>query len=185
MTNTSATALAKSITDTMDTLASVAVDLVSPTPGRVVKVAPGEIVAWDDCCDGQLWVRLVNLTPSDGATPARRPGMDVCATPWFIGTFELGLVRCAAVVDDRGIAPSALQVTTDGVQSVNDMAQLMAALKCSDIDVRSLTGWTPQGPEGGCHGGFWTFTLRLSNCLTCPPPEPEPEPEDPDTPEEP
>lgn len=183
--NPSAEQLAERVAEDLAEIVNTAKALLDPLPGRIIAVAPGESVAWDDCCDGQLWTRLISFSPHDGNSPAQRSGMDVCALPWFIATVELGIIRCAAVLNDQGVAPTPLQIVADGVQGLNDMAQLMAAIKCADVDIRGLGSWTPQGPEGGCFGGYWTFTLRYSNCLVCPPPPPEPEPEpDPDpTPE--
>lgn len=172
--NSSAVQLAERIGMIMSTLTGSADSALSPRPGRVIQVAPGEAVAWDDCCDGQLWARLVNLTPNEGSSPQRRQGADACAVPFFIATLELGIIRCAAVVNDQGVAPSAMQITADGMQGLADMAQLLAVLRCSPYEIRQLGNWTPRGPEGGCHGGFWTFTIRLDNCVECPEPETEP-----------
>lgn len=145
---------------------------VSPRPGRVVDLAPGALVAWDDCCDGQVWSRLVSVTPAAASSPQRKHGLDVCATPHFIFTAELGIVRCAATINDRGQAPSPAQISKDGAQSLADMAALLATLRRAP-GVRSVVQWTPQGPDGGCHGGFWTFTSTIENCLTCEPEEPD------------
>lgn len=168
--NASAQVLADRLTALMSKIASDAKAALTPQPQRIVQVAPGESVAWDDCCSGQLWVRLVSIAPAPTATPDRRPGADACAVPFFVATLEVGILRCAAVVNDVGDPPSALQVTTDGVQSVSDMAQLLAVLRCMERPVRTLGAWTPQGPEGGCHGGFWQFTVGLDNCIECPEP---------------
>lgn len=139
---------------------------LTPTPGRSVLLAPGALVAHDDCCDGQVWSRLVNLGPLPGNDPTRRPGAHPCALPEFLLTAELGIVRCAATVNDQGVAPSPAQITRDGEQSIDDMSALLGVLRCTD-GLRSLLTWTPTGPEGGCHGGYWTYTMRVSNCLGC------------------
>lgn len=139
---------------------------LSPRPGRTVLIAPGATVAHDDCCRGQVWARLVTIQPMPSNDPRSRPGMDVCAIPELVATMELGIIRCAATVNDHGQAPSELQITADGEQSIKDMAALLGVLRC-EPGLRSLIGWTPTGPEGGCHGGFWTFTKLIPNCLTC------------------
>lgn len=156
---------AAGISDALRDLSLRAGAAVSPRPGRVVQIAPGRAVAWDDCCSGQVWARLVALQPA-AAQPARRPGLEPCAVPTFILTVELGIVRCAATVDDRGNAPSPRQITADGQQGINDMAALLGVLRCTP-GLRSLERWNPDGPDGGCHGGYWTATLEVHNCLGC------------------
>lgn len=150
-------------------LSAIAADssiALSPTPGRTILVAPGEVVAHDDCCDGQVWARLVTLAPTPTTNPAGRPGLHPCALPHFVATIELGVIRCAAVVNSNGKAPSPRQITADGQQGLADMSTLLGVLRCTP-NLRGLQAWTPVGPEGGCHGGFWTFTALISNCIGC------------------
>lgn len=137
---------------------------LSPRPSRKILYAPGTLVAWDDCCDGQVWGRLVSITPLPTANPARIPGLSGCGAPSFIATIEVGVIRCAQTVDDQGRAPSAMEISNDGKQGISDMATILSVL-ASFADTRSIVGWTPQGPEGGCHGGYWTFTVAIPNCL--------------------
>lgn len=139
---------------------------LSPAPKRVVTIAPGDSVAWDECCDGFLWSRLQGVAPivPQGAVSGGSAG---CGVIGYIATVELGILRCAAVLNDRGIAPSANQINEDGLEAVRDMETLANVLTCNDDVVRSLVSWTPLGPEGGCHGGAWLFTVRLSNCADC------------------
>lgn len=157
---------AAQVKNLMTDIVTSSVNLLSPRPSRAILIAPGESMAWDDCCEGQVWARLTSLAPLPSNTPAQRPGANPCAIPSFLGTFELGIVRCAATVNDRGQAPSPFQITEDGEQSINDMTTLLGILRCRD-DLRSLIGWIPQGPEGGCHGGYWQFTTLVHNCLGC------------------
>lgn len=167
MTATGTQWFADNLIGMLNGLATVAAEAVTPTPGRVGLV-PGEPPAWDNCCEhgGQLWVRLVNVTPPPGNDPSRLPGMDPCAVSDFIATVELGIVRCAHVLNSQGQPPRVDQVTGDAEQGIRDMADLLGVLRCSGI-VRSLGSWTPQGPQGGCFSGFWSFTVRLDNCLGC------------------
>lgn len=150
----------------LTTAAFNAAEVLTPTPKRVVLVAPGALVAFDDCCDGQVWARLDNIAPTQGSNPANRSGMHGCSVPHFLATMELGVTRCAHTVSDRGKAPSAAQITSDGEQSIDDMAALLGVLRCLP-DIRAVVSWTPQGPEGGCHGGFWTYNMLLTNCIGC------------------
>lgn len=164
---TNADAFASNLTSVLEAYSSAAGQLLDPTPGRVVLLAPGQEAAWDDCCDGQVWVRLVNVEPTPTFDPSRRGGLGVCATPFFVVTAEIGVTRCAAVFDDnRGTAPTPAAITADGEQSVADMSTLLGVLACDD-NTRSIVSWTPTGPMGGCHGGYWTFTLAVDNCIQC------------------
>jgi len=129
-------------------------------PGRLILVAPGTQVAWDDCCKGQLWARLVRLE----AAPVK-PGTS-CGPDFFIATLELGIVRCVSTVDDRGRVPSAARISEDGMSGLVDMGVLLEAIQCSPR-TRTVGKWTPAGPNGGCAGGSWEFTVRLDNCTTC------------------
>lgn len=157
---------AAALKGTLAALTTRAADALTPVPRRKVLIAPGQLVAHDDCCKGQVWARLVSLAPIATNDPGRRPGMDACAVPHFLLTGELGIIRCAATQDNSGKAPSARQVTEDGEQSLEDMSGLLGVLRCTK-GLRSLGTWSPTGPEGGCHGGFWTFTMLVSNCIGC------------------
>lgn len=150
----------------LEAITVVAAEELSPTPGRIILLAPGEAVAHDNCCDGQVWVRLASLGVNASNDPVRRSGMDTCAVPHFLANVELGVQRCAATMDSQGNPPSGELISADGRQSIDDMAALLSVLRC-DENVRSVTTWQPSGPEGGCHGGSWSFTMRITNCLVC------------------
>lgn len=137
-----------------------------PIPDRIIQIQPGQAAAWDVNCDGQLWTRLISMTPNPSASPNRVRGAGTCAVPFWVATMELGIIRCAATMDNKGNAPKAPRITEDGVQGVDDMAVLLGVLQCSDF-TRSITSWTPRGPEGGYHGGYWEFTVDMTNCITC------------------
>lgn len=162
-------AFAHRLNSKLTALSQAAAVALNPAPGRVVAVAPGAEVAWDDCCDGQVWARLVTFQPLPSAGAARKPGTDPCAVPHFVATVELGVTRCAATQDKNGNAPAAERVAADGLQGIADMAALLGVLRCPPpgVEIRDLGSWTPQGPNGGCFGGVWTFTLRVGNCIEC------------------
>jgi hypothetical protein len=53
------------------------------------------------------------------------------------------------------------------------MVALERALVCRVWELDSVEGisilnWTPQGPEGGCAGGEWMFTLFVPACVCLP-----------------
>lgn len=149
-----------------------AVKALPVKPGRVIKYQPGEEVAWDSCCDGgQLHARVVTIQP--GPTVAKANGLP-CGIPHWDVTIGMGLLRCVAVVNDKGKAPSAAVITSEGEQMLNDLAVLQEVITCLG-KTRQVVAWTPQGPQGGCAGGEWTFIVRLQAC-GCPDPAPWDEP---------
>lgn len=128
-------------------------------PGRVVRVAPGVAPAFDDCCEGQLYTRVVSMVPAVEKVPN---GAGVrCNVPAWSVTIGLGMIRCAHTLDDHGDAPAADLVTEDGYEMLDDMLALQEAILHDDAPTRSVLGWNPLEEEGGCHGGEWLFTLRL------------------------
>ena len=132
------------------------------TPVRHVIVAPGAEVVWDDCCGGVLYVRVVGVTPVTQANAA----LGTCALLGWAVTLGLGTVRCTDVVDDRGRAPRDKDLTEDALRLTQDAADLGQMLMCETN--ASNVSWAPQGPDGGCMSGEWTFDLRVSGCA-CPP----------------
>lgn len=164
--NKSSRKFADEVANVLAYLTNEAANALDPVPGRVVHIAPGEAVAFDDCCEGQVWSRLVTMGAAQAARTGAQPGTSVCASPHFVATLELGIVRCAATLNNQGQAPSPDRITDDGEQGLDDMAALFEVLKCSDL-VRSLGQWSPVGPQGGCFGGAWQFTVRLNNCFDC------------------
>lgn len=157
---------------------SDAVDTLEEKPGRVIHIAPGAQVADDDCCDGQLSSRIVNITPNQPRDRQAQlaAGASLCGIPFYIVTIELAIRRCAAVMDDDGTAPLPGVLEAEGLVGIGDMAALLQAISCNKA-TRSIGQWIPYGPQGGCSGGAWTFTIRMDNCISCEP-APEPDPED-------
>lgn len=131
---------------------------LDPKPSRVVSLVPGTSVVWDECCDGQLTVRLVNMAPKIKAGPVQSLP---CSIEYWIATFEVMILRCAATVDNRGISPSPQRLAQDGTQGLRDMNKVTAGL-FANSKVKSIGNWQPQGPQGGCFGGSITFTMWFS-----------------------
>lgn len=132
-------------------------------PGRSF-VTAGD-VAWDDCCDGQLWVRLIHQIPA-GTTTQSRPVRTNCGVSLWKTTIGVGIVRCAATVDDQGQAPAAGELTADAMGVCQDMLDLDVAIRCCMADLAPLTmvRWDALGPQGGCVGGEWTVTVVRDLC---------------------
>jgi hypothetical protein len=84
----------------------------------------------------------------------------------------LGVIRCAATVDDQGNAPPPEAVSADATEMLQDMSTLLSVLMCvvpglSKVQQMKLDRWQPQGVEGGCHGGEWGVFLAIDPCLDC------------------
>lgn len=143
-------------------------------PGRVVLV-PGTAEVWDDCCEGQLYARVIDVFPT-----APFPQFDTvqkganlaCSIKMMNLHIGLGLIRCAATVDDEGRAPTAAAVSANGEDMLADMALLLDVITCKVPSVKKILGvkldrWTPKGVTGGCHGGEWGVHLAIDPCLEC------------------
>lgn len=134
-------------------------------PASRVLLSPGENAAWDECCQGQLWVRLASILPQ---VDQRGIGASVpCGVMWWVATIELGILRCAASLDSRGNAPSASAISSDAVGTWQDAQVLQRVFLC-DAATRSIISWVPLGTDGGCTGGAWTYTMKLDTCGCAP-----------------
>lgn len=119
-------------------------------------VAPGAEVAWDECCAGHLYVRIVSVAPVFG--PLAADG-NPCTVKSWAATIGLGTLRCVEVVDDRGRGPRPYDLTADSAILHQDMSELGAFLVAKTN--ASAMEWIPQGPAGGCVSGEWTFTVNV------------------------
>jgi hypothetical protein len=140
---------------------------LDPPVGRAA-IYPGLEVAWDDCCSGQLWVRLINVVPSG---VGQQPGAVVgCKPLQWTALIGLGALRCAASVDDSGRAPSPATLTAEALQMSADRTALAEALQCAIaqyVSQLSFVRWDSLGPQGGCVGGEWLVQVNFDNC-SCP-----------------
>ena len=141
---------------------------LDPQVGRA-SLYPGAEIAYDDCCDGQVWVRLISLTPAGNPT-ATRTTANPCGVLMWAATIGIGALRCAATLDDQGNAPTPAQLTADTHQMTADAAALSQAIQCCltpQVNRATILRWDPLGPSGGCVGGEWTVTVLTDNC-PCP-----------------
>lgn len=152
--------------------ASSAFEEAGTAPGRV-ELTPGNLPAWDDCCEGQLYLRVIEVFPS-----LPFPQFDVdqkgaggaCAIKLLDVHIGLGIIRCAHSIDDDNNAPTPEEVTSDGFEMLDDMSTLLEVVVCQLEGIRGimkikLDRWTPQGVNGGCHGGEWGVHLAVDPCL--------------------
>lgn len=156
--------------------AASALNTAGRAPGRV-ELTPGTLPAWDDCCEGQLYLRTVEIYPT-AAGGAAFPAIDskqqgvgsACAVNLLAVRLGLGVIRCAATVDDAGVAPTPAAVSADASLMLSDMDTLLNVLVCTvpglwGVQRLKIDRWQPQGVQGGCHGGEWGFYIAVDPCL--------------------
>lgn len=149
-----------------------------PPAGRVF-VAEGS-VAWDECCDGQLSVRLVTVQPTV-TPPAVSNGPTNCdGSVSMMATWEVTLLRCAAPLPDSAgagpLGPSPAEIDASGLDVLADLQALVNGLACCLAGMAAAPpyhdGWIRQGvlvgPEGGCHGAQVLLTLVDDPLCSCP-----------------
>ena len=99
--------MAITLWDRAQSILTCAVDRVDgavdrPVPDRRF-VAPGSEVAWDDCCDGQLWVRILRVFPST-SFPSKTTAFDPCGSA-LAAQIGVGILRCQTGLDSEGRHP--------------------------------------------------------------------------------
>lgn len=156
----------QTLRDILDSL-TVGVCPIHPQPCRTV-LSPGLNIAWDACgsgCedqkDGQLWANITTMTSeTDGGNCER-----------IIWTADVGIVRCAATLDNEGNPPPVSAEEHDAWQQAADSDSIRKAIRCCDgsdsIHDVELVTWTALGPDGGCVGGAWTIRGVLEDCSNC------------------
>lgn len=155
------------ISPALQAVLSVAAAGLSVRPG-LIHLAPGVQVAHDECCDGQLYARLIEAYPSGRPFPTPdmpQPCRSVGILALRIG---IGLIRCAHTIDDTGQPPTAEQMGADALMTFTDASEILTAIKCGlpgwPLQTVSVVGWTPFGPEGGCVGGEWELIGGIDWC---------------------
>ena len=144
-------------------------------------VAPGGPPAWDACGsvdgerEGQAWVQVAQVFPSD-QFPTQQTGPMRCPPSGYGVQLAVGVLRCAAVMDEQGHPPGSDHLNDDARKVARDRALVRDALRCCYLDDADpgtyvLGAWTPLGPQGGCVGGTTAITLALASCR-CPDPWP-------------
>lgn len=146
------------ITDVLQGILDCAKDALDPTPGWA-SIVPGSEAVLEECCQGQLWTRLISLTPLYDRN---------CVMGWE-ASVEVGMVRCVATLDDRGNPPTREQIEDDAIAMMKDVEALQKALLCCPktvkyVELATLESWQPYGPESGCAGGTWSLVVRIPDC---------------------
>lgn len=135
----------------------------------LVAVMPGQEVSLDHCdqCEnGMAWVRLVTIARLESDLDAQ--GLGSCASG-FTAVFEIGWMRGGPTVRVDGTG-SVIEVPSEGeyesaaITQMADMTVMMNALCGARMPTGwkpKATGYTPFGPQGGCYGGLWSFTVPV------------------------
>jgi hypothetical protein len=134
-------------------------------PVCVCTPIPGDQAIADYCGAGpngvgQAWVRLsrVFMTRQFPQPITTAP----CPDGFWAAEYELGVLRCAATLDDEGQPPSPAALAWDAAMATDDAAAVMDTGQCClPKGLPRLVGdWRPmQG--GGCTGGTATVTVHL------------------------
>jgi hypothetical protein len=132
-------------------------------PARV-HLYNGQAAPIDESCSGQLWARLVSVTPvlsNNG-----------CVVVYNEIIVEIGLARCVSVLDEQGEAPQPYEITHDALQALTDTAEIANTIQTiaptlqekdntiSDIHIES---WNPLPTLGGYGGITWNLKMKKAD----------------------
>lgn len=144
--------------------AAVAVSGCGVPVGRVGAVHGA--VVWDECCEGFLFIRVVNTSLTTAFPQASQVPTNCSST--LATLVELGILRCAPVLDNNGLAPSAQAQSDFAREMIRDKSILYDVLMSHNPDWSNfpivITSWTPLDIEGGCGGGAWQFYIDVALC---------------------
>lgn len=132
-------------------------------PARV-HLYNGQSAPIDESCSGQLWARLVSITPvlsNNG-----------CVVVYNEIIVEVGLARCVSVLDEQGEAPQPYEITHDTLGALTDTAEIANTVQklsqtlqekdntISDIHIES---WNPLPTLGGYGGITWNLKMKKAD----------------------
>ena len=132
-------------------------------PARV-HLYNGQAAPIDESCSGQLWARLVSVTPVLSANG--------CVVVYNEIIVEVGLARCVSVLDDQGEAPQPYEITHDALQALTDTTEIANTVQTlaptlqekdntiSDIHIES---WNPLPTLGGYGGITWNLKMKKAD----------------------
>src|SRR3546814_12414700 len=89
---------------------------------------PGATVPDDDCCAGQLAVRVIERFPSR-TFPAIDATASNCNPLFWAVQLGVSVLRCAHVVDDDGTFPTGPEMTADALAMNPDAPLLATAIR--------------------------------------------------------
>ena len=132
-------------------------------PARV-HLYNGQAAPIDESCSGQLWARLVSVTPVLSTNG--------CVVVYNEIIIEVGLARCVSVLDEQGEAPQPYEITHDALQALTDTAEIANTIQTlaptlqekdntiSDIHIES---WNPLPTLGGYGGITWNLKIKKAD----------------------
>jgi hypothetical protein len=136
------------------------VEMCGAGPVCTAAIFPGEEVAWDycgECASDHCGFVYIKLTQGYPSTTFPAPALDLsCAAPLAFQV-DLGIVRCLPVMDDDGDPPDPDELSASALSMMDDMFAIKHAIAQVADKVHILGNWVPQGPVGGCVGGYWTL----------------------------
>lgn len=148
------------------------VNTIGGPPGRCCAL-PGSAVVLDDCCDGTAWVRMerVDTIPAGTSSidrPASSWGGQPCGPNLVRIVLGIGVMRCAAGLDEAGVPPTCERLEWEMQRWLSDMDAIYRTAACceADVDVFAVDPlvMAPLGPAGGCVGGELTVAYTVDLC---------------------
>lgn len=160
----------------LDCLCSVLATTSNP-PGICALRAGNQAIqdmgpTFDECCEGQAYVRITGFTPTGLQQDPFPAGMEdqivpACGIPAWSLHFEVGIFRC---MDAEG-GLSSSQWANIAAQQMLDAKSIRLAICCfiaeRELKTTAVGSWVPQGPEGGCIGGTMPLSIEVLNCGEC------------------
>lgn len=127
----------------------------------VVRLEPGVEAVWDECCDGYLYVQLRTATPKD---PRGN-----CGVTLFTSSLFVGILRCAATLNDNMQYPEAEVLNGEARTIADDLETILNAINCCFGQNRSVRVqvWTALS-QGDCSGGEWQVDVTSEVPCGCP-----------------
>lgn len=126
-------------------------------------ILPGETPIADYAGSGTMaWVRLVSSYPT---TTFPEPDAEARCSTYWAHDIEVGVLECIpAFLDSRGALPTDVDQFEYAGRQMAYAAAMRRAVSCCleksgvDQDYR-ITGYAPQGPQGGVYGGILSITV--------------------------
>lgn len=127
----------------------------------VVRLEPGAEAVWDECCEGYLYVQVRTLTPKEP--------QGNCGVTLFTASLFVGILRCAATLNDNMQYPAATVLSAEASTIADDAETILNAINCcfgQDRSVR-VPVWNALS-QGDCNGGEWQVDVGSTVPCGCP-----------------
>lgn len=109
----------------------------------------------DRCCQGEAYAKIVDIYPSASFPTPDEFRSKQCQFQRLTVAMELGIMRCYPVDPTCAQSTEAVrQYTADAEAAFRAVCCFAKAIKANDFVGPGVqwfaSGWTPQGPDGGC-----------------------------------